>query len=124
MGSLQFAGLQCRKAQCLAGQRTVLATRGSKRFEPLLARYQPEEKEELSEYQAWDAAQIKRSTTRVGAADRRGGGQIGADAREYEMVMATEEQIDFVSDELIAGNLSVDGTAAAPPTARCSSRAA
>jgi pre-mRNA-splicing factor ATP-dependent RNA helicase DHX16 len=78
-----------------------------KRFEGLLARYQEEEKEELNEFQAWDATQIKRSTARVGAADTKAaaGGQIGEDAKAYELVMAQEEQIEFISDELISGTL-------------------
>ena len=83
-------------------------TNQEKRFEPLMAKYQEEEGEELNEYQAWDAAQIKRSTARVGAADRKNKGQIGTE-REYELVMATEEQIEFISDEIQTGNLAPDG---------------
>jgi len=30
--------------------------------------------------------------------------------QDYELVMATDEQIDFISDEIIAGNLGADGT--------------
>ena len=36
-------------------------------------------------------------------------------APDYELVMAAEEQIYFISDELMAGNLAADGKAAAPP---------
>ena len=85
----------------------------SKRFEPMMARYAPEEKEELDEYQEWDKTQIKHSMGRVGALDRRGKTtQIGEGAKDYELVMAQEEQIEFVSEELMSGNINVDG---APP---------
>ena len=47
----------------------------SRRFDGLLARYQEEEKEELNEFQAWDATQIKRSTAKVGASRRGRTGQ-------------------------------------------------
>ena len=80
----------------------------SKRFEGALARYQEEAAEELNEFQAWDANQIKRSTAQTGASDRRGGTQMGgAPSQEYELVMAQEEQIEFLSDELIAGTMSI-----------------
>ena len=74
----------------------------SKRFEGALARYQEEAAEELNEFQAWDATQIKRSTARVGAADARGGasGKIGRRGG-VQLVMAQEEQIEFVSDKLV-----------------------
>ena len=86
-----------------------------KRFEGLRSRYQPEEVEEMNEFQAWDAAQIKRSAGRVGAADRRGAGQIGEGAsQEYDLVMASDEQIEFISDEMIAGNLNQDGKGTPP----------
>jgi len=64
--------------------------RQDERFDGLLARYQEEEGEEMNEFQAWDATQIKRSTARVGAADRRGkGAQMGeTGGKEYELVMA------------------------------------
>jgi pre-mRNA-splicing factor ATP-dependent RNA helicase DHX16 len=61
--------------------------------------------------QAWDATQIKRSTAKVGAADRRAG-QMGEGSRQdYEMVMATDEQIEFIADEIIAGNLGENDAA-------------
>ena len=87
----------------------------SKRFDGLLARYNEEEGEELNEFQAWDATQIKRSTARVGAQDQRGGGQMGEDAHAaaYELVMAQEEQIDFIQDEMVAGTLTLDADAGA-----------
>ena len=84
----------------------------SKRFEGALARYQEDEKEELNEFQAWDATQIKRSTTQVGASSG-GSAQIGG-AAEYELVMAQEEQIEFISDELLAGTLVTDQAALKP----------
>ena len=69
------------------------------------------------DWQEWDATQIKRSTARVGAADKkRSGGQIGiedeAAAAAYDLVMAAEEQIEFISTEMVAGNIAEDGTAA------------
>jgi|TARA_B100000524_G_scaffold1577_2_gene970 pre-mRNA-splicing factor ATP-dependent RNA helicase DHX16 len=73
-----------------------------KRFESAhLARYKDEEAVEMNEYQAWDAAQIKRGAraTKAGAST-----QMGAN-KEYELVVATEEQIEFISDEIVAGNL-------------------
>ena len=79
-----------------------------KRFEGALARYQQEGPEELNDFQAWDATQIKRSTARTGAADKRSTGQMGEGTQDYELVMAQEEQIEFISDELIAGTLQVD----------------
>eukprot|EP00308_Calcidiscus_leptoporus_P000324 CAMPEP_0119379980 /NCGR_PEP_ID=MMETSP1334-20130426/54975_1 /TAXON_ID=127549 /ORGANISM="Calcidiscus leptoporus, Strain RCC1130" /LENGTH=1061 /DNA_ID=CAMNT_0007399645 /DNA_START=58 /DNA_END=3243 /DNA_ORIENTATION=+ len=85
----------------------------AKRFEPMMARYQEEEAEELNEFQAWDATQIKRSTAKVGAADAKGSGQIGSGASAYELVMAQEEQIDFIQDELVAGNIDESGKATA-----------
>ncbi len=90
----------------------------SRRFDGLLARYQEEEKEELNEFQAWDATQIKRSTAKVGAADKRAaGGQMGdgVDAQAYELVMAQEEQIDFIRDEMVAGTLTVDEASQGKP---------
>ena len=93
----------------------------SKRFEGLLARYQEEEKEELNEFQAWDATQIKRSTAKVGAGDSRGRSQMGEGAnQEYELVMAQEEQIEFISDEMLAGNLSGQASGEPPPSAKAS----
>jgi len=89
----------------------------SKRFEPMMARYQEEEAEELNEFQAWDATQIKRSTARVGAADARGSGQIGGGAAaDYELVVAAEEQIEFISDEIVAGNLTTAETKPKKPS--------
>eukprot|EP00966_Prymnesium_polylepis_P210965 4885311-Prymnesium_polylepis.1 len=88
-----------------------------KRYEGLLARYKEEEKEEMNEFQEWDATQIKRSTARVGANDRRkAGGQMGElDAKEAaelgELLMAPEEQIEFISSEMSAGNIGEDGKA-------------
>ncbi|EOD26794.1 hypothetical protein EMIHUDRAFT_457294 [Emiliania huxleyi CCMP1516] len=63
--------------------------RQDERFDGLLARYQEEEGEEMNEFQAWDATQIKRSTARVGAADRRGkGAQMGeTGGKEYELTL-------------------------------------
>ena len=84
----------------------------SKRFEGALARYEKEEVEELNEFQAWDATQIKRSTAKVGSADARSaGGQMGEGAGAYELVMAAEEQIEFIQDELVAGTLTLDADA-------------
>ena len=86
----------------------------SKRFKGLLARYQ-EEAGELNEYQAWDANQIKRSLAKIGTADAQGGSQMGA-AQDYELVMAPEEQIEFITDQLlIGGSLALDAKGA--PTA-------
>lgn len=64
--------------------------------------------------QAWDATQIKRSTAKVGAADKRGDGQMGEGAGDYDLVMAQEEQIEFISDELIAGTIGGEGGAEPP----------
>jgi pre-mRNA-splicing factor ATP-dependent RNA helicase DHX16 len=91
----------------------------NKRFEPLMARYQEEEGEELTEYQAWDANQIKRSTARVGAQDRKGKTQIGGVREEdYGLVMATDEQIEFISDEIVSGNLQAEESKVAAPTVK------
>jgi pre-mRNA-splicing factor ATP-dependent RNA helicase DHX16 len=89
-----------------------------KRFEGLLARYQDEEAEEMNEFQAWDATQIKRSTAKVGAADKKAaGGQMGEGAAAYELVMAAEEQIDFIKDEIRDGTLTLEQSAPPkPPT--------
>eukprot|EP00964_Phaeocystis_antarctica_P028937 scaffold16299_cov63-Phaeocystis_antarctica.AAC.2 len=91
----------------------------NKRFEPLMAKYQEEEGEELTEYQAWDANQIKRSTARVGAQDRKGKTQIGGVREEdYGLVMATDEQIEFISDEIVSGNLQAEESKVAAPTVK------
>ena len=91
----------------------------NKRFEPLMARYQEEEGEELNEYQAWDANQIKRSTAQVGAQDRKGKTQIGGVREEdYGLVMATDEQIEFISDEIVSGNLQAEESKVAAPTVK------
>ena len=50
----------------------------------------------------------------MGASDAKGSGQIGAGAGAYELVMATEEQIDFIQDELVSGNIDAR-VAALPP---------
>jgi len=90
-----------------------------KRYEGLLARYNEEEKEEMNEFQEWDATQIKRSTARVGAADKRKAGrQIGIEddavAAAYDLVIAAEEQIEFISTEMVAGNINEDGSVPKP----------
>ena len=74
-----------------------------KRFDGLKARYKEEGPEELNEFQAWDAAQIKRGA----APKEKGSGQVGGGKPgDYELVMADEEQIEFISDEMIAGTLA------------------
>ena len=81
----------------------------AKRFEGLLARYQEEAQEELNEFQAWDATQIKRVTGKAGgaAADGSGGGQIGegVDPRYAELLSTLEDQIEFLTEEMLAGQL-------------------
>eukprot|EP00962_Isochrysis_galbana_P016388 scaffold4687_cov117-Isochrysis_galbana.AAC.8 len=94
-------------------------TKQDERFGGMMARYQEEEGEEMNEFQAWDATQIKRSTAKVGATDRRAG-QMGEGSRQdYELVMATDEQIEFIADEIIAGNL---GEADAAPAKKPSQK--
>lgn len=94
-------------------------TKQDERFGGMMARYQEEEGEEMNEFQAWDATQIKRSTAKVGAADRKAG-QMGEGSRQdYELVMATDEQIEFIADEIIAGNL---GEADAAPAKKPSQK--
>ena len=44
----------------------------------------------------------------MGAADAKGSGQMGEGASAYELVMAQEEQIDFIKDEMVAGTLTLE----------------
>ena len=41
--------------------------------------------------------------------------------QEYELVMAQEEQIEFISDEMLAGNLSGQASGEPPPSAKAAS---
>ena len=89
-----------------------------KRFEGLLSRYEEEAPEEMNEFQAWDAAQIKRAT-----GGRKGGGgegQIGegVKAEHYDLLSSVEEQIEFISEEMMSGNLSADAAAIAEERAK------
>ena len=68
-------------------------------------RYAEQRPSELNEFEAWDATQIKRTTARTAMS----GSQVGQHALGYELITEREDHIEFLSDEVLAGNLSTVG---------------
>ena len=70
-----------------------------------IIRYVEQRPSELNEFEAWDATQIKRTTARTAMS----GSQVGEHALGYELITEREDHIEFLSDKILAGNLSTGG---------------